>query len=245
MNPIQYFLFGISLLLSGCSMLGLERVWPQSRMTQSQVQPNQQLAPPQTFKLSLLGGNELNMSGDGVARPVQVCIYVVRNRDWEAPFARRQSTCVELSADTNLLFSKRLVLAPLHMHQITLPMESGLNTWLIIEADYSQSTADDFPFILPMNSQNNQLSVMLNGNTLFFNPLAGPETINATQRTTSSQHTTSSLPSPSSQNASSSELKRFKPLIRQSVMNPSSINVRQQGQGLIWEEISNTLEGRK
>jgi len=250
MNPLQYIVLGISLvLLSGCSMLGLERVKPQSRINQpqvpQQVQLIQQVSPPQNFKLSLLGGSELNMSGDGVARPVQVCIYVVRNRDWEAPFARRQSTCVEPSTDPTLLISKRVVLAPLHLNHISLPMESGRNTWLIMEADFFQSTANDSPFIFPMNSQNQQLNVMLNGNTFFLNPLAGPETMNASQRPNSSPQPTSSSTSRSSQNASTSEFQRFKPLIRQSVMNPSSINMQQQGQGLIWEEISKTLDGRK
>jgi type VI secretion system protein VasD len=252
MKPIQYILLGISLLLlSGCSMLGLERVQSKKSMTQPQVQLVQQVSsPPQNFKLSLLGGSELNMSGDGVARPVQVCVYVVRNRDWEAPFARRQANCVEPSADPNLILSKRVVLAPLHMNHISLPMESNRNSWLIMEADFSQSSADDSPYIFPMNSQNSQLNVMLNGKTLFLNPMAEPETMNASQRPASGSSTTatnsaSSYPSPTSQTASTSELQRFKPLIRQSVTSPSSVNVQQQGQGLIWEEISKTLDGRK
>jgi type VI secretion system protein VasD len=261
MKPIRYTLLGIFLLmLSGCSMLGLQRVQSQKGVTQPQVQLVQQVSlPPQTFKLSLLGGSELNMSGDGVARPVQVCVYVVRNRDWEAPFARKQSTCVEPSGDPNLISSKRVVLAPLHMNHISLPMESNRNSWLIMEADFSQSSADDSPYIFPMNSQNSQLNVMLNGKTLFLNPMAGPETMSASQRPASGSSTAATYPtsgssttatnptasSSSSQTASNSELQRFKPLIRQSVMSPSSVNVQQQGQGLIWEEISKTLDGRK
>jgi type VI secretion system protein VasD len=252
MNLIQYILFGISLaMLSGCSMLGLQRVQSQKGVIQPQVQLVQQVSlPPQTFKLSLLGGSELNMSGDGVARPVQVCVYVVRNRDWEAPFARKQSTCVEPSGDPNLISIKRVVLAPLHLNHITLPMESGRNTWLILEADFFQSTADESLYIFPMNSQSNQLNVMLNGNTILLNPMSGLENMNASQRPSSSAPTvppysSSSPASSSKQNPAPSELQRFKPLIRQSVMNPSSVNVQQQGQGLIWEEISKTLDGRK
>lgn len=234
MFQLKKILFVISVaLLAGCSTIGLERSQPYSRTPKS---------IHQSFKLTMLGGSALNMTGDGVARPVQVCIYVVRTRDWEAPLLRKQSTCVEPSSDSNVLQSKRVVLAPLHMHHISLPMESGRDAWLIMDADFSQPSPDHSPYIFLMSSTSSQLNVMLNGNELFQNQMAGSEHLFASPQTSTRA---SSSSAPNAQSASTSELQRFKPLVRQSVMNPSSINVQQQGQGLLWDEISKTMDGRR
>lgn len=234
MIPYIKMLFLASVaMLTGCSTIGLERSQTYSRTPES---------INQSFKLTLLGGSALNMTGDGVARPVQVCIYVVRNRDWEAPLLRKQSTCVEPSADSNVLQSRRVVLAPMHMNHISLPMDSGGDAWLVMDADFSQPSPDHSPYIFLMNSKNSQLNVMLNGNELFQNQMAGSETVFASPQSTA--RTTTAF-APKTPNSSTSELQRFKPLVRQSVMNPSSINAQQQGQGLLWDEISKTMDGRR
>jgi predicted component of type VI protein secretion system len=218
-------------LLAGCSSIGLGTSQPYGV---SQNPANQ------SFKLTLLGGSALNMTGDGIARPVQVCVYVVRNRDWDVPLLRKQSTCVDSASDPNVLQSKRVVLAPMHMNHISLPMESGRDAWLILDADFSQAATDHSPYIFLMSSKSSQLNVMLNGNELFLNQLAGSEPVFA-----SPQPSPRSSSASSSQNVSSPELQRFKPLVRQSVMNPSSINMQQQGQGMLWDEISKTMDGRR
>lgn len=225
-----FLLICVSLLV-GCTTVGL------SKSQSNNLLPN---SANQSFKLTLLGGSALNMTGDGVARPVQVCIYVVRNRDWEAPLLRKQSTCIEPSSDPNVLQSRRVVLAPMHMNHISLPVESGRDAWLIMDADFSQPPPDHSPYIFLMNTKNSQLNVMLNGNELFPNPLVGSEPVFA-----SSQPTPRAGSVVTNQSAPSSELQRFKPLVRQSVMNPSSINMQQQGQGMLWDEISKSMDGRR
>lgn len=147
--------------LAGCSMLGLNK--PQANSAAASV-ASAASAPNHPFKLSLLGGTALNVSSAGVARPVQVCIYVARNRDWQAPLVRKQSTCAEPSADPNLLQSQRVVLAPGQQNHINLPMEGGRDAWLVLDADFAQPRADQTPLVFLMNRQHSQLDVTLNGN---------------------------------------------------------------------------------
>jgi predicted component of type VI protein secretion system len=221
-----------ALLLSACTSVGFGSA--------SQTSSPSPVARNASFNLTLLGGSSLNMTGDGVARPVQVCIYVVKNRAWEAPLLRQQSSCVEPAADANVLLSRRVISAPLHMNHLSLPMSGLTDVWLIIDADFSQPAPDHSPYVFLINGKNNQLHVMLNGNELFQNKLMGQEPVYAASPSNNSLSSTQPT-----QGASSSELQRFKPLVRQSVMNPSSINIQQQGQGMLWDEISKAMDGKR
>jgi len=210
-------------LLSACSSLGLGASQRGANMGDTK----------QTFKLMLLGGGALNMSADGVARPVQVCVYVVRNRDWEAPLIRHQSTCVESSADANVVYSKRVLLAPLHMNHVVLPLEAGRDAWLIMDPDFSQLSANRARYVFPINAQSEALQVVLNGNELFQNQAADRHPAFAsspTERTEAS-------------GASPQPMQRIKPLVRQAVTSPSSINVKQQGQSYLWDELNKRMDG--
>jgi predicted component of type VI protein secretion system len=226
------------------------------------------LAPEQIFKLTLLGGNTLNVKSDGVPRPVQVCVYVVRTSEWAMPLSRDQSTCLDRSSDVNVIHSRRVVLAPLQMNQLTLPIEMGQETWLFIDADYSQRATHQLPQSFLISSTRNQLHAMLNGNELFFydnawskqsgaptQPLLTASVPQAQPHIATKPVAPIAEPLPTSPSAQpsrrivSSELKRSAPAIRRvtvhQVINTSSHTIQRQGQGILMDEVDRTLDGRK
>ncbi|KVN35059.1 type VI secretion lipofamily protein [Burkholderia pyrrocinia] len=113
-------------VLSGCSLF-----------SSKPVEPRQLL-------VTLVGGSRLNVSTSGEPRPVQACVYVVREADW-VPMANGDSSCAGRDHDGAMVSALRHVIAPNQVLQFWVDVPRSGEVWLVADADYAQRPAQYAP----------------------------------------------------------------------------------------------------
>ena len=145
-------------MLVGCAKSGAGK--------DSAVRPS---PPPSTeaqVDVTLVGGARLNPNQTGDARPVQVCVYVVRNSNWIVPDTYAEPACASKRDDGDIVLAERRILAPNQLQQLSFRVQSDSDLWLFIDADYAMQAPEYAPLklrIRPDAHLGNRLAAWLDG----------------------------------------------------------------------------------
>lgn len=157
MIKIKILFVACFVFLTSCSKVGLIKSKYEILNIEKSSQP---------FSLTLYGGGALNRSEQGVARPVQICIYVVKGRKWFPPLVKEQSTCMEKTLESNLIFTSRILLAPHEARLVDLDLNFKDDCWIVLDADFSKPSNDYAPYYFEIKKRNLNLVVHIDGNKI-------------------------------------------------------------------------------
>ncbi|AUH51030.1 type VI secretion system-associated lipoprotein [Chromobacterium sp. ATCC 53434] len=168
MAPVPVILLRVSLIcalagLSGCSTL-------------LSLFSSRDGEAPRELHVTLMGGGQLNNNGNG-PRPVQVCIYVVRDASWLPSSDFDDSSCTPRERSREVLTSARSVIAPDQAQQLLLPASGTDPVWLLVDADFAARPPDYAPLRIRVDGrQLIHLAVLLDRNRLYdaLHPAAPP-----------------------------------------------------------------------
>lgn len=129
---------------------------------------------PRQLHVTLVGGGQLNNSGGG-ARPVQVCLYVVREANWLPPAGLEDSSCAQRGRE--VAAESRHVVAPNQVQQVLLPASGSDPVWLLADADFASKPPGYAPLRIRVDGrQLIHLAVLLERNRIVdaLRPAAAP-----------------------------------------------------------------------
>lgn len=103
--------------------------------------------------VTLMGGAQLNPGRGGVPRPIQVCIYLVADENWQPGSWLDEKKCRGTSLDSGLFARESRLLSSEHAQQVSLRMPSDKDGWVLIDPDFGSRAAPGYaPLKLKTNS---------------------------------------------------------------------------------------------
>lgn len=118
------------------------------------------------FSLTLLGGGALNKTDRGVARPVQICVYLVKGRKWLPPLIKEESSCLEKSSDSGFIHGSRILLAPNDVKLIDFDINPKDDYWIVLDADFSKPASDYVPYFFKIGERDVNLYINIDGSKI-------------------------------------------------------------------------------
>lgn len=119
-----------------------------------------------SFSLTLLGGGALNKTDRGIARPVLICIYLVKGQKWLPPLIREEASCIEKSSYSNFIHTSRILLPPNGSKLIDFEINPNDDYWVVLDADFSKPEIDYVPYIFKIGQRDVNLYVHIDGSIL-------------------------------------------------------------------------------
>jgi len=153
-NALIIIVMVVTTLMSGCGLLEKYNRLPVNvdvdSLTRTASQVMQEKA--RNVTLTLVGGHQLNQSSSGVARPVKTCIYLVKSPVWAAGLLGESSACLTPTQDLHIVASERRIIVPDQLQQISFTLTSDEDLWVLVDADFSESSDNCEPLKLQLNS---------------------------------------------------------------------------------------------
>ncbi|MDR2327674.1 MAG: type VI secretion lipoprotein TssJ [Acidovorax sp.] len=115
--------------------------------------------------VTLMGGTALNPGRGAATRPVQVCVYLVANENWNPGSWLEEKKCSSSSLDSHLFAAERRLLSSEQAQQVTLKMPSDKDGWVLVDADFGSPAPQGYES-LRLKTNSGEFSfhvVVLNG----------------------------------------------------------------------------------
>jgi type VI secretion system protein VasD len=89
-----------------------------------------------TVNVFIMGGAQLNPGNTGQPRPIQLCVYLVADKNWQPESWLDENKCHGTITDFRVFGRERRTLVPDQVQQVNLKMPSDKDGWVLIDADF-------------------------------------------------------------------------------------------------------------